>query len=439
MLAVINRFFQLEKHATTWKQEIIAGLTTFAAMSYILAVNPDILSNTGMDKAGLITVTALAGALGCFLMAFLTNFPIALAPGMSTNSYFAFIICLGMGATWQQALGMVFWNGILFLILSITGVRTKMADAIPDSLKIGIQCGIGIFIAFIGLQKAGIVVASPNTLTNIGNILSPSSLLVILGLLLMIVLSIKRFSGAIILTILMITVAGFFIQTASGAITHKPSALFALPNSISNLFMQLDILYPITHFKEAYSTVFTLLLLDMFDTIGTVVGLSRRAGLMDTHGKMPKMGQALTADALATVGGAVLGTSTTTSYIESATGIETGGRTGLTSIVVGCCFLLALFFAPIITIVPVQATAPALIMVGLFMLQGIKYLNFDILSEAGPAFITMLMIPLSFSITEGISLGILFYVVLMVFSKRSKEIRLGTYLLAVIFILHYFI
>ena len=418
---MLEKIFGLKAAQTTVKSELIAGVTTFAAMAYILAVNPAILSNAGMPVPALITVTAIAAALGCFLMAALTNYPIAQAPGMGTNSYFAFVICIGSGLPWQTALALTFWNGIIFLILSVTGLRSKLAESLPNGVKIGIQCGIGFFIAFIGLKSVGIVIDHEATLVSIGDLKAPASLMVVGGLALMTFLTIKKVSGALLITILGLTLIGLIIPSEGAMVTSIPDGIVSLPSGISETFLKLDILYPITHFPEIADVLITLLLLDLFDSIGTLVGLSRRAGLVKKDGTMPKMGKALTADAIATVSGSLLGTSTTTSYIESAAGIESGGRTGLTSVVTGLCFLIALIFTPIILVVPAAATAPALVMVGAFMAQGLKELKFDDLSEIVPAFITMLMIPLTFSITEGIGLGLTLYSLILALSGRAKE------------------
>lgn len=434
---MLEKVFGLKAAQTTVRTEMIAGLTTFAAMAYILAVNPAILSNAGMPAPALITVTAIAAALGCFLMAALTNYPIAQAPGMGTNSYFAFVICIGSGLPWQTALALTFWNGIIFLILSVTGLRRKLAESLPNGVKIGIQCGIGFFIAFIGLKSVGIVIAHDATLVSIGDLKTPASLMVVGGLALMTFLTIKKVSGALLITILGLTLIGLFIPSEGAMVTSAPDGIVSLPAGISETFLKLDILYPITHFPEIADVLITLLLLDLFDSIGTLVGLSRRAGLVQKDGTMPKMGKALTADALATVSGSLLGTSTTTSYIESAAGIESGGRTGLTSVVTGLCFLVALIFTPIILIVPAAATAPALVMVGAFMAQGLKDLKFDDLSEIVPAFITMLMIPLTFSITEGIGLGLTLYSLILVLSGRAKEAPVLSYAISAVFIIYY--
>lgn len=434
---MLEKIFGLKAAQTTVKSELIAGVTTFAAMAYILAVNPAILSNAGMPVPALITVTAIAAALGCFLMAALTNYPIAQAPGMGTNSYFAFVICIGSGLPWQTALALTFWNGIIFLILSVTGLRSKLAESLPNGVKIGIQCGIGFFIAFIGLKSVGIVIDHEATLVSIGDLKAPASLMVVGGLALMTFLTIKKVSGALLITILGLTLIGLIIPSEGAMVTSIPDGIVSLPSGISETFLKLDILYPITHFPEIADVLITLLLLDLFDSIGTLVGLSRRAGLVNKDGTMPKMGKALTADAVATVSGSLLGTSTTTSYIESAAGIESGGRTGLTSLVTGLCFLVALIFTPIILVVPAAATAPALVMVGAFMAQGLKELRFDDLSEIVPAFITMLMIPLTFSITEGIGLGLTLYSLILALSGRAKEAPVLSYIISAVFIIYY--
>jgi len=433
----LDQIFNVSPQGSTVRTEILAGITTFAAMAYILVVNPSILSEAGMPREAVITVTALAAALGCFLMAWMTNYPIALAPGMGTNSYFAYVICLGMGVAWEAALAMVFWNGVVFLILSITGLRKKIAESLPNGLKVGVQVGIGFFIAFIGLKNVGIVVSHDATFVAVGSLKSPASILVILGVILMTVLSIKKFPGAILLSILGITALGFFITSGGSAITAPPSGIISLPSGIGETFLKLKIWYPFTHWQAALPVVLTLLILDLFDSIGTLIGLSRRAKLVDENGNMPNMGKALTADSIATMGGALLGTSTTTSYVESAVGIESGGKTGLTAVVCGICFLLALIFTPILTIVPAVATAPALVMVGVFMAQGMKELNFDDLVEVAPAFLTMLLIPLTFSITEGIGIGLVVFVFVMILLNRMKEVPVFSYFVAGLFLVYY--
>ncbi|GHC11623.1 NCS2 family permease [Cerasicoccus arenae] len=434
---MLQRCFKLRAEGTTAGREVLAGLTTFAAMAYIIVVNPIILHDggkTGLELAGLISVTALAAALGCFLMAMLTNYPIAQAPGMGLNSYFASIVVVGMGVPWQGALAMVFWNGLIFFLLSISGVRAAIIRALPNCLQIGVQCGIGFFIAFIGLKNADIIVANPYTLVAEGDLLQAVPLMVLGGLLLITVLTVRRIPGAIIGTILVVSVIGLFIPNGDKMITAMPDGIVGLPASISQTFLGLDWFYPFRNWQTAMPIIATLLILDMFDSLGTLIALGRQSGLMDDKGEMPRLNRALTADALATVGGALLGTSTTTSFIESATGIESGGRTGLTSVVVGCCFLLALFFTPILTVVPAAATAPALIMVGLFMAQGLKHINYSDLHEVAPAILTALLIPLTFSITHGIMAGLIFYCALMLLTGRAKGVSAGAWVIAAVFV-----
>lgn len=433
----LDQRFEVTVRGSTLRKEILAGITTFAAMAYILAVNPSILAEAGMPREALVTVTALAAALGCFLMAGMTNFPIALAPGMGTNSYFAFVICLGMGLPWQAALSLTFWNGVVFFLLSVTGLRRRIAESLPNGLKVGIQVGIGFFIAFIGLKNVGIVVGHEATLVTVGSLKSPASIVVMLGVVAMAFLSIRKVPGAILLSILFITALGLFIPSGGEKITTMPAGIVSAPTGIGETFLALDVLFPFRNLGSVLPVILTLLVLDLFDSIGTLVGLARRAKLVDETGKMPKMGQALTADSIATMGGALLGTSTTTSYIESSAGIESGGKTGLTAVTTGVCFLLALVFTPILIAIPKEATAPALIMVGVFMAQGLKELNFTDLSEVTPAFLTMLMIPLTFSITEGIGVGLIAFVTIMLLQGRFREIPLFSYLVAVLFLIYY--
>ncbi len=440
---MLEKWFKLSAQGTTPRREVVAGLTTFAAMAYILTVNPAILSATGMEPAGLVTVTALAAALGTLFMALLTNYPIALAPGMGLNAFFAYTVVLGMGVPWEAALGLVFWNGVLFLGLSVTGVRGMIAEAIPDNLKIGVQAGIGLFIAFIGLKNSGIIVANPATFVTLGDLSQPQPLLALLGLVVAVGLVFWRVPGAILLAILGITVIGFFVPTGTSEtgqatfLTARPEALISPPAGIGQTFFALDLLYPFKNFGQAWAIILALLFVDMFDTIGTLLGVSRRAGLTDAEGRLPRIGRALSADAAATIAGASLGTSTTTAYIESATGVQAGGRTGLTGVVVAGCFLLALIFTPLILIVPTVATAPALIMVGIFMTQGLKHLDFDDLLLVAPAFVTMLTMPLAFSISEGIGLGFITHVGLQLVAGRARRVSWLTYLLAALFLAHY--
>jgi AGZA family xanthine/uracil permease-like MFS transporter len=432
-----NQIFKLQEHGTNLKTEFIAGLTTFAAMSYVLVVNPSILSAGGVPIEGLITVTAIAACLGTLLMAVMTNYPIAMAPGMGLNAFFAFTICLTREIPWDAALGIVFWNGILFLILSLTGVRTKIAEAIPAALKIGVQCGIGLFIAFIGLKNAGLVVQHPATFVTIGDLSSPATLLALFGILLTIVLVIKKVTGAILISVVALTAVGAFIPVGDGYLTQHTDQIIGMPDSISNTFFAMDIMYPINHLAETWDLIFALLFVNMFDTIGTLIGVSRRANLLDKSGKLPKMGKAMNADAAASVIGAAVGTSPVTSYVESAAGVSAGGRTGLTSVVVALCFILALFLTPVMKVIPLMATTPALIMVGILMMDSIKQLDFDDLTSLATATVALMAMPLTFSISEGIALGFITYVGIMLGTGRFKQVTLITYLMALVFVLRY--
>jgi len=433
----LEHFFKLKEKGTNLKTEFIAGLTTFAAMSYVLVVNPSILGAGGMPIEGLITVTAIAACLGTLLMAFMTNYPIAMAPGMGLNAFFAFTICLTREIPWDAALGIVFWNGILFLMLSVTGVRTKIAEAIPAALKIGVQCGIGLFIAFIGLKNAGLVVDNPATFVSIGDLSEPATLLALAGIIFTIVLVIRKVTGAILISVVVLSVIGAFIPVGDGYLTQHTSQIIGLPDSISSTFFAMDIMYPIEHFAETWDLVFALLFVNMFDTIGTLIGVSRRANLLDKAGKLPKMGKAMTADAVASVMGAAIGTSPVTSYVESAAGVSAGGRTGLTSVFVAMCFILALFLTPLMKVIPLMATTPALIMVGILMMDSFRQLDFDDLTSLATATVALLAMPLTFSISEGIALGFITYVGIMLGTGRYKQVTVITYIMAAVFVMRY--
>lgn len=432
-----RRFFQLETHQTHWLREVLAGMSTFAAMSYILIVNPSILGMSGMPVEGLITVTALAAAIGTLLMGLMTNYPIAMAPGMGLNAFFAITICLTREVPWQGALGIVFWNGVLFVALSLSGFRERVAHAIPDALKIGVQCGIGLFIAFIGLKNAGIIVDHPVTLVSLGDLSHGPTGLAVVGIVLTMILHLRGVPASMLLSVALLTVAGVFIATDDGFVTQLPDAIVGMPESISATFMAMDVMYPVTHFSATWDLVLALLFVNMFDTIGTLLGVSKKAELLDSENKLPKMGSAMTADACASVVGAGLGTSPVTSYVESATGVASGGRTGLTAVVVALCFVLSLFFTPLMKAVPLLATTPALVMVGVLMMDGFRTLDMDDGIALTTATVTMLAMPLTFSISEGIALGFIVYVGLMVGLGRYKHISRLTYLLTFVFIARY--
>ncbi len=441
---MLERFFQLEKNGTTLSREVIGGVTTFAAMAYILAVNPAILKDTGMEHAALVTATALAAALGTALMALMSNYPIAQAPGMGINVFFTYEICLRMGVPWQGALGMVFWNGILFLILTTTGLRTQVIKAIPEALKIGIQVGIGLFIAFVGLKNCGVIMGDEATLLRLGPIsdgwVPNTATLASLGLLLMAILTIRKIPGAILISIMVVTLLGMVVPGSGEGlekITQMPVRWIDLPASLTPLLLKVDWMYPFTNWQIAWVPVVTLMFVDMFDSIGTLLGVSRRAGLVDAQGELPRMGKALAADATATSLGAMLGTSPVTSYVESATGVEAGARTGMASLVTAFCFLLALFFHPLILSVPAAATAPALVWVGIMMLSGLEGFDWRDMRQAVPAIITMMIIPFGFGIANGIAFGCISYCMVMALTGEFRRVKKLMYGLAILFALKF--
>lgn len=437
-MRLLDRHFQLTALGTSVRTELTAGLTTFAAMAYILAVNPAILSETGMDRGALLTATALASALMTTVFALATNYPIALAPGMGMNAFFAYTLCLGMKVPWRAALALTFLSGLLFLLLTVTGLRRRIIEAIPLELKTAISCGIGLFIAFIGLKNAGIVAPDPATFIKAGNLASPPVLLALTGIVLTAVLVWRRVRGAIVLAILILTAVGLVVPGADGQgrVTQPPAAVVSLPASLAPTFLKLDLGYVLRHFWELLPALLALLFVDLFDNMGTLIGVCQRAGLLDEKGNLPRIGRALAADATAAMVGSLLGTSTVTSYIESAAGVEEGGRSGLTSLVVAGCFLLALFFSPLILAIPAVATAPALVVVGIFMMQGVTRLDLGDFAVAAPAVLTMLLMPLTSSISEGLSLGFLCYVALKLGTGRWRELSPTAGALGVLFLLH---
>jgi AGZA family xanthine/uracil permease-like MFS transporter len=449
---MLDRFFSLKEHGSSPACEIIAGLTTFAAMAYILAVNPLILSQTGIDKGALVTATAVASAVMTIIMALATNYPIALAPGMGLNAFFTYTICLAKGIPWQAALGFVFYSGLIFLALTVSRLRQRIVEAIPFELKLAITSGIGFFIALIGLENGGLIVLNMATVPKSGVPLAEASpyltlgdlgtiapWLVIIGIILTGVLVARRLPGAIVLVILLLTVLGLFIPApdGSGMLTKPPNAIFNLPSSLAPTFLKLDLGYFWQHLLTALPLVLSFLFVDLFDNMGTLIGVSKRAGLLDEKGNLPKVGRAFMADACAAMFGSTLGTSTVTSYIESAAGVEAGGRTGLTAIVTATCFLLALFLTPLILVIPAVATAPALVVVGAFMMQGLAELDLRDFTKAAPAFMTIVMMPFAFSISEGIAFGILTFVGIKLGTGKAKEVGALTYILAVLFLLYF--
>jgi AGZA family xanthine/uracil permease-like MFS transporter len=437
----VDRWFQLSERGTTAGREVLAGVTTFAAMAYILAVNPGILAETGMDRAALVTVTALSAATATALMALLSNYPLALAPGMGINAFFTYTICIGSGVPWQQALGMVFVNGCVFLLLSLSGVRERVVRAIPYSLTLAITGGIGLFIAFIGLRNGGVVVASPATFVTHGDFTSGPTALCLAGLALTAALVARRVRGAIVLGVAATTLVGAFVPDGrGGTVTALPAAWLSAPASPAPLVLQLDLSFMTTAsgFLRALPLILTLLLVDMFDNIGTLMGVSKRAGFLDANGRLPRVGRVLVADSLAAILSALLGTSTVVSYVESAAGVEAGGRTGLTTLVTSACFLLALFLTPLILAVPAAATAPALVIVGVFMLQAVVEIDMKDVVTAVPAALTLVGIPLLFSVADGIGLGLLAAAVLGIATGRPRALTVTGYVVAAVFFLQFF-
>ncbi len=437
-MRLLERWFHLAAQGTSVRTELTAGLTTFAAMAYILAVNPAIRGETGMDRGALLTATALASAVMTAVFALATNYPLALAPGMGMNAFFAYTLCLGQQVPWPTALGLTFLSGVLFLGLTVTGLRRRIVEAIPLELKTAISCGIGLFIAFIGLKNAGIVAPDPVTLVRAGDLSVPPVLLALGGIVLAAVLVWYRVRGAVILTILVLTVAGLWVPAGEGQgmVTRPPAAVVSWPSSLAPTFLKLDLADVWARLAELWPALLALLFVDLFVNLGTLLGVCQRAGLLDERGQLPRLSRALAADATAAMVGSVIGTSTVTNYIESAAGVEEGGRTGLTGLVVAACFLLALGFSPLILAIPAVATAPALVVVGIFMMQGITRLNLGDFAVAAPAVIPMLLMPLTSSISEGLALGFVCHVALRLGTGRWREISPTAGVLAVLFVLH---
>ena len=423
---MLESLFKLSEHGTTVRTEVLAGITTFLTMAYIMFVNPMILADAGMDRGAVFVATCLAAAIGTAIMAFYANYPIALAPGMGLNAYFTYGVVLGMGHSWQVALGAVFISGILFLILSILPVREWVVNSIPRTLKVAISAGIGFFLAIIGLKNAGIVIDHPATLVGLGDLGSAPVLLAVAGFLAMAVLDHLRVPGAIILSILGVTLVG----VASGVSPF--GGVVDTPPSLAPTLMQMDIAGALE--VGLIAVVFAFFFVDLFDTAGTLVGVAHRAGLLDEQGRLPRLKNALMADSVATVAGASLGTSTTTSYIESAAGIRAGGRTGLTALTVSVLFLAGLFFAPLATTIPAYATAPALLYVACLMARGFAELEWDDMTEAAPGVIAALTMPFTFSIANGIAFGFIAYAVIKIGTGQASKVSIAVYAIAIAFV-----
>lgn len=432
MNSFIQKTFGMDPAKHSIRIEIIAGITTFLTMAYILAVNPSIfgaLATQGMPTDSVFTATALAAIVGCLVMSIYAKKPFGLAPGMGLNAFFVFTVCLGMGHSWQMALTAIFLEGILFILLTITNVRKLIVDAIPMNLKRAIGAGIGLYIAFIGLKSAGIIVSSDSTSVTLGPLSDSTSILAIIGLLLTSVLVILKVRGGLLLGILVTTIIGIPM-----GVTHF-NGLLSTPPSISSIFCQFE--WSQIFSWDMVAIVFTFLFIDMFDTIGTVVGVSVKSGMVDEKGNVDGINKVLMADAVATVAGAMFGTSTTTTYIESASGVSEGGRTGLTSFTIAVCFAIALLFSPLFLAIPGAATGPVLFIVGVMMAAPVKEIDWEDYSEAIPAFVTMLLMPLAYSISDGIMLGMISYVVINALTGKFKKVSVTMWILAVLFVLRY--
>ena len=427
---MLKKLFGFDSTKTTIRTEIVAGITTFLTMSYILAVNPTMFGELdGMPVGSVFTSTALAAIVGCLAMAFVGKLPFGLAPGMGLNAFFVYSVCMGMGYSWQFALTAVLIEGLIFIVLTLTNLREAIVNAIPMSLRNAIGAGIGLFIAFIGLKSAGVVVADGATLVALGDVTSGSALLAFIGLVITGFMYSRNVPGAILLGIIITMVIGIPL----GVTEFK--GIVSAPESIAPIFCQFE-------FDKIFSVdmlvvVFTFFFIDMFDTVGTLVGVCTKANMMDENGNIYRVKQAFMADSIATTVGALLGTSTTTTYVESAAGVAQGGRSGLTALVVGGCFVIAMFFSPLFLSIPSAATAPALIIVGLLMAEQIKNVDFDDFSESIPAFVCMLMMPLTYSISNGILIGMITYVLMNMICGKFKKLSPAMYILAILFILKY--
>lgn len=428
MLKKLFGFNPIEHNVRT---EVMAGITTFLTMAYILAVNPNILGETGMDKGALFTTTVLMAALPTIFMALYAKLPLALAPGMGLNAFFAYTVCAVMGYTWQFALTAVFLEGLVFLLLTVTNLREKIVDVIPNTLKNAIGAGIGLYIAFIGLKSAGVIVDNPATLVSLGKLSTSNAILALIGIVITSVLLIKNVKGALLWGILITTLIGIPLGET------KIDKVFSIPPSVDPIFLKFEWSHVFT--KDMAVIVFTFLFVDLFDCIGTVIGVANRANMVKADGKIPRLKEIFMVDSLSTAAGAAMGTSTVAVYVESAAGVNEGGRTGLTSMVTGACFLLALFFAPLFLAIPLAATTPVLVLVGLMMMGSVLKIDFSDYSESIPAFVCVLLMPLTYSISEGVVLGHMCYVVINMLSGNHKKVTMGMYILAAFFLLRFIV
>ena len=428
---ILTKLFGFDPKTTTIRTEVLAGITTFLTMSYILAVNPSMFSLLdGMPGGAVFTATALAAIVGTLAMAFIGKLPFGLAPGMGLNAFFVFSVCMGMGYSWQFALTAIFIEGILFIIMTITNIREAIVNAIPRSLRNAIGAGIGLFIAFIGMQNAGIIVNSDATLVALGEITKGSALLAIIGLVITGVLYVRKVPGAMLIGILATTLIGI----PMGLTEFK--GFVSVPESIAPIFCKFE--WNHIWSLDMFVVVFTFLFIDLFDTMGTLIGVCTKADMMDQKtGHIPRLKQAFLADAIATTVGAVLGTSTTTTYVESAAGVAQGGRSGLTALVIACCFAVTLFLSPLFLSIPSAATAPVLILVGLLMIEPVTKIDFVNFTESIPAFICIIMMPLAYSVSDGILTGMIFYVAINMASGKFKRVTPAMFVLAILFVLKY--
>ena len=425
---MLSKLFGFDSKLSTVRTEVMAGLTTFLTMAYILAVNPNILSETGMDKGAVFTTTVVISAIATMFMGLYAKMPLALAPGMGLNAFFAYTVCMIMGYTWQFALTAVFLEGLLFLLLTVTNLREKIVEVIPKTLKNAIGAGIGLYIAFIGLKSAGIIVDNPATLVSLGDITSGAPLLGLIGIVITAVMLVLNVKGALLWGIILTALIGIPMSVT------RFDGVFSVPPAIDPIFLKFEWAHVFT--KEMAIIVFTFLFVDLFDCIGTVIGVTERAGMVK-DGKIPRLKEIFMTDSLATTLGAIMGTSTVAVYVESAAGVNEGGRSGLTAFVTGVCFLVALFFAPLFLAIPAAATAPVLVLVGLMMMGAVVKIDFNNYAESVPAFICIIMMPLTYSISDGIVLGHLSYIFINLCSGNYRKMTIGMYVLAAFFVLKF--
>lgn len=432
---MLERYFKLKDNKTSVKKELTAGITTFVTMAYILVVNPQILSDAGMDQGAVFMATVISSIVAILVMALYARLPFALAPGMGLNAFFAYSIVIGMGYSWQFALTAVFIEGIIFVLLTLLNIREAIINSIPKGIKHSIAAGIGLFIAFIGLNNAGVIVSSEDQIVKLAEFAtSPNALITVIGLLITGVLLVNKVKGALLLGICITTIIGIPFGVT---VIPEDFRFFSLPPSLEPVFCKFE--WENIFTSDMLIILFIFLFIDLFDTVGSLIGVSLQAGMMDEKGNPPRAKQALMADSIGTTIGAILGTSTVTTYIESAAGVAEGGRTGLTSLSTAAMFFIAMFFAPVFIIIPPSATAPALVFVGFFMISSVVNINFKDLTEAIPAFLTILIMPLAYSIAEGIVFGIISYVILKMFTGKFKDIPVLLYVLAALFIIRFLI